>query len=327
LVSQWRHNNLVEGAIFASLTAVIALLGLLVPPLFPLISVIIPLPLAVLVKKRDLVTGALALVVAAALLLVFYGRPVTVMMLLIQLGPLGLLLGVLFKNRVRAGLAVAMATGVAVILNVITLLSGFWFLGINPLAAGSGIYGDIEQLLNFYQHQGLIEPGMEDEIRHLFQEMVELMVLLFPANLVLWSLVSTSITYYLGQVVLQRLGYEVEPLPPFRQWQFPWYFVWIVILGLLLFLTGDTLNKQPLATAGKNLIYLGTFLYLVAGLSVLGFYFNRFQLSRAVKLILIVALFLYWPFTVILLIILGLVDSLLNIKQAAQHRKKGGEGK
>ncbi|SHF49126.1 Uncharacterized conserved protein YybS, DUF2232 family [Desulfofundulus australicus DSM 11792] len=325
MVSQWRHNNLVEGAIFASLTAVIAHLGLLVPPLFPLISVVIPLPLAVLVKKRDLVTGALALVVAAVLLLVFYGRPVTVMMLVIQLGPLGLLLGLLFKNRVRAGLAVAMATGIAVILNVITLLSGFWFLGINPLAAGSGIYGDIEQLLAFYQHQGLIEPGMEDEIRHLLQEMVQLMILLFPANLVLWSLVSTTITYYLGQVVLQRLGYGVETLPPFRQWQIPWYFVWIVITGLLLFLTGDALNKQSVAAAGKNLVYLGAFLYLVAGLSVLGFYFDRFQLSRAVRLILMVVLILYWPFTVVALTILGLVDSLLNIRQAAQHRKKGGD--
>ncbi|MBE3586751.1 YybS family protein [Desulfofundulus thermocisternus] len=325
MASQWRHDNLVEGAIFASLTAVIAHLGLLVPPLFPLISVVIPLPLAVLVKKRDLVTGALALVVAAVLLLVFYGRPVTVMMLLIQLGPLGLLLGLLFKNRVRAGLAVAMAAGIAVILNVITLLSGFWFLGINPLAAGSGIYGDIEQLLAFYQHQGLIEPGMEDEIRHLLQEMVQLMTLLFPANLVLWSLVSTTITYYLGQVVLQRLGYVVETLPPFRQWQIPWYFVWIVITGLLLFLTGDALNKQSVAAAGKNLVYLGAFLYLVAGLSVLGFYFDRFQLSRAVRLILTVVLIVYWPFTVVALTILGLVDSLLNIRQAAQHRKKGGD--
>lgn len=323
--SRLRHNALVEGAIFAGLTVVIALLGLLIPPLFLLSNLITPLPLAVLVRRRDLKTGALALMVAAALLLVLYGRPVTVLMLVIQLGPLGLLLGLLFKNHVRAGLAVAAAAGVAAGLTLVTLVLGFWITGINPLTMGPQMHQGVEHLLEWYRQHGFIEPGMEEELRRLLQEMMQLAALLLPANLVIWSLVSTFITYYLGQVVFRRLGYVVTPLPPFRQWQFPWYLVWILILGLAFFMGGDALEKQVFSATGKNLLYTGAFLYLVLGLAVVSFYFARWQLSRAVKILLAVALLLYWPFAVLMLITLGLLDSLVNIRHSAHHRKKGGD--
>ncbi|RKO65535.1 YybS family protein [Desulfofundulus salinus] len=325
MASRLRHDALVEGAFIAGLTVVIALSGLSVPPLFLLSNLVTPLPLAVLVRRHDLKTGAVALMVAAALLFVLYGRPVTVLMLVIQMGPLGLLLGLLFKNHVRAGLAVAVAAVVAAGLTLLTLVLGFWITGINPLVIGPQMHQGAEHLLEWYRQQGFIEPGMEEELRRLLQEMIQLAAILLPANLVIWSLVSTFITYYLGQVVFRRLGYVVTPLPSFREWQFPWYLVWILILGLALFMGGDALGKQVFSAAGKNLLYIGACLYLVLGLAVVSFYFARWQLSRSVKILLAVALLLYWPFAVIMLITLGLVDSLLNIRHLNHHGDKGGD--
>ncbi len=325
MVFRLRYDALVEGALFAGFTVVIALFGLLVPPLFLFSNIVTPLPLAVLVRRRDLKTGALALVVAALLLLMLYGRPVTVLMLVIQMGPLGLLLGLLFKNQVRAGVAVTVAGVVAAGLTLLTLVLGFWITGINPFAIGPEMHQGAEHILEWYRQRGVLEPEMEEELRHLLGEMMQLAGLLLPANLVIWSLVSTFITYYLGQVVFRRLGYVVTPLPAFRLWQFPWYLVWILILGLVFFMGGDVLGRQLLSAVGKNLLYTGAFLYLVLGLSVVSFYFARWQLSRLVKMLLAVALLLYWPFAVIILITLGILDSLVTIRH--HHGDKGGDEK
>ncbi|MGB9825698.1 MAG: YybS family protein, partial [Desulfofundulus sp.] len=317
---------LAEGALLAALTVVITLTGLVVPPLMFFVNFLAPLPLAVLVRRQDLKTGAAALVVAALLLFVLYGRPVTVLMMLIQLGPLGLLLGLLFKNQVRAGTAVAVAAVVASCLALLTLVLGFWMTGINPLDIGTQMHQSAAHLIEWYRQQGLIEPGKEDELRHLLQEVMHQAAILLPANLVVCSLVTTFITYYLGHLIFRRLGYVVTPLPAFKKWQFPWYLVWLVILGLAFFMGGDALGKKVFTAAGENLLYIAAFLYLILGLSVASFHFARWQLSRSVKVLLAVAVLLYWPFAVLILMTLGLLDSLLNVRDPGRHGDKG-EGK
>lgn len=326
MVPELRHQALVEGAFFAALTAIVALLGLYIPPLFFLSSLVAPLPLAVLVRRRDLKTGAMALVVAGFLLLMLSGRPLAVLMVIVQMGPLGLLLGLLFKNHVSAGTSVMLAGIVSVIITLISLGLTFGIAGINSLVMSQEMRQSIEQVLYWYQQRGLVNPVAEQEFRRLINEAIQLIGLLLPANLAIWSLISTFITYSLGRLIFQRLGYTVPPLPPFSRWRFPWYLIWGLILGLGLVMGGDTLGLVRFVVAGKNLLYVSNFLYLILGLSIACFYTKKWNLSRLVKFLLIGVFFLYWPFAVIILSTLGLLDSLFNIRQLnSEGTKAKGE--
>ncbi|HHW43175.1 MAG TPA: YybS family protein [Desulfotomaculum sp.] len=320
-----QRRALVEGAFFAALTVIIALIGLYLPPLFFVTVLFTPLPLALAVRRHNLKTGAMAMVVAGLLLFMLAGRPVTVLLLMIQTGPLGLLLGLLFKNRVRAGPGLALAAAAAVLLTLTGFGVAFGLTGINPLVVGPEMRGVMEQVLQWYQERGLVDANAARELRYMMDEGIRLVSILLPANLVVWSLVSVFITYAAAQRLFHRMGYPVAALPPFNRWRYPWYMLWGLILGLGLVIAGDTPGYGGLSTAGKNILYVSGFLYLVQGLSVAAYYYGRWPLSRMVKLLLLAMLVLYWPFVTVALVTLGVLDSIWNIRRIGQKdQEKGG---
>jgi len=316
-----KNQSLVEGSFLAALTALLILLGLYVPPLFPVAGLAGPLPLAVLVRRRDLRTGVLALVVAALLVFVLFGRPFTVLVLVVQIGPLGLLLGLLYKKNVSAGLSVAVAGVVSALLFLLTAVISFAVTGVNPLVMGPEMRRSMEQVLAWYQRRGLIDAASLQQLKQAMEQAVHLMGLLLPANLLIWSLISVFISYVLGRLVLKKLGCRVVPLPPFSRWQFPWYLVWGVILGLGFVLGGDALQRELLSTAGKNLLYVSGFIYLVAGLSTASFHVRRRVGTKFFQYLLIVLVLIYWPFALTALCALGLIDSLIDTRHISGPAK------
>lgn len=316
-----KNQSLVEGSFLAALTALLILLGLYVPPLFPVAGLAGPLPLAVLVRRRDLRTGVLALVVAALLVFVLFGRPFTVLVLVVQIGPLGLLLGLLYKKNVSAGLSVAVAGVVSALLFLLTAVISFAVTGVNPLVMGPEMRRSMEQVLAWYQRRGLIDAASLQQLKQSMEQAVHLMGLLLPANLLIWSLISVFISYVLGRLVLKKLGCRVVPLPPFSRWQFPWYLVWGVILGLGFVLGGDALQRELLSTAGKNLLYVSGFIYLVAGLSTASFHVRRRVGTKFFQYLLIVLVLIYWPFALTALCALGLIDSLIDTRHISGPAK------
>lgn len=316
-----KYQSLVEGAFFAALTTLVALLGLYVPPLYLVTGLAGPLPLAVLVCRRDLRTGVMAMLVAAVLLFMLFGRPLTVLVLVIDLGPLGLLLGLLYKRRASAGLSVALAGVASALLTLLTALIAFQLTGINPFVAGPEMRKSMEQVLSWYQRHGMLNTAAQQQIKQAMDQALHLMSLLLPANLIVWSLVSAGLTYVLGRLVLKKLGFKVVVLPPLHRWQLPWYMIWGLILGLGMLLGGESLQLKILSVTGKNLLFVAGFIYLFAGLAVASFYIRRWARGRLFKSLLIILVLLYWPFALVALCTLGLVDSLLNIRHLSGPAK------
>ncbi|OAT80866.1 YybS family protein [Desulfotomaculum copahuensis] len=320
-----KNQSLVEGAFFAALTTLVALLGLYVPPLYPVAGLAGPLPLAVLVCRRDLRTGVLALLVAAVLLFFLFGRPLTVLVLVIDFGPLGLLLGLLYKRRTSAGLSVAAAGVAAALLTLVTALITFRVTGINPFVTGPEMRRSMEQVLAWYQQHGMLNAAAGQQLKQAMDQALHLMSTLLPANLIVWSLVSAGITYMLGRLVLKRLGFKVVPLPPLHRWQLPWYMIWTLIPGLSLLLAGESPGQRILMVLAENLLFVAGFVYLIAGVSVTAFYIRRWARTRLFKYLLLFLIVLYLPYALVALCTLGLSDSLLNIRRLSGPAK--GEDK
>ncbi|MFZ5591366.1 MAG: YybS family protein [Bacillota bacterium] len=308
-----------EGALGAALTAILGLLGMYVPFFYLISLVAMPLPLALLVMRHNFFTGLTATFIAGAVLLAFLGHPLAVLFLIIQTGPIGLLLGLLLKNRVNFGPAMAVLSLASVLLTLLTLGLTFLLTGLSPLATGEEMSRTMHRALEFYRTSGLISGEAMGELQQVLEQAMRLAMLLLPANLVIWSVVLVYFTYVLAGAVLRRLGHhQIAPPPPLRQWRWPWYVIWVAIFGLGAVLLGDYAGLPWLTAAGQNILYVAGFLYLVIGLSVVSFHLGRRPWPRWVKALLVITALFYWPVFLAALVTLGILDPLFNLRRAGE---------
>lgn len=309
-----------KGALAAALTAILGLLGMYVPFFYPISLVAMPLPLALLVLRHNFATGLTATLITAAVLFLLLGHPLAVLFLIIQTGPLGLLLGLLLKNRVNFGPALAVLSLASVLLTLLTLGLTFLFTGINPLAAGEEMNRTMQRALEFYRASGLLSGHSLEQTRQALEQAMRLAVLLLPANLVIWSVVLVYFTYVLAVAVLRRLGYRsLAPVPALRHWRWPWYVVWVAICGLGALLLGDYTGRAWLTAAGQNVLYAAGFLYLIIGISVASFHLGRRPWPRWIKILLVLTAFFYWPVFLAALVTLGILDPLFNLRRTDER--------
>ncbi|MBM7856101.1 uncharacterized protein YybS (DUF2232 family) [Desulfohalotomaculum tongense] len=314
MTSNNSSRSIVEGALFAALTAVIALAGFFIPPLLVVVGVLIPLPLTLMVYRQGLKKGFLSLVTAYILLLILFTEPLSVTALIMQSAPLGLLLGLLFKNKISAGKSIAACTAASAVLTFTVLIFIGLLTGISLSDIENQAQMAVEQSLQFYHNAGLLKNVDADEMQKSMKQTLHLMTILLPGILIIGAVFSSVITYLLSRAVLKRLKYSVVPLPAFSRWTFPWYTLWALVIGLALTIAGDRYQLQTMATAGKNILYVSGMLFMVLGISVATYYYKKLPLHPAIKLMLLFFAVI-WPFTPAVLLGIGVIDPLLDMRR------------
>ncbi|KUK81093.1 MAG: hypothetical protein XD97_0732, partial [Pelotomaculum thermopropionicum] len=264
MFQSFNNRIIIEGFVWGALTAVFELLAQ-IPALALLCGVFAPLPLAIVVKRRDLKTGALAFLVAC---LFFYfishaGLPDLIMTL--QIGLLGLLLGVLLKNNVSTGQSITFFILSAAALTLISFSIISWNTKINMFVLSQESRQSMEQILRSYVNTGTPEGSLSQANIKTVKEIVNLASELLPANLVITSMITSFITYVLSFRVLRKLGSSVPAWLPFIRWQFPWYLVWSLITGLVMILAGDYFSWPIVSLIGRNVFLIAGFIYFLDG--------------------------------------------------------------
>ncbi len=319
--AQGKNQALAQGAFFAAGMAAAGLLAILVPPLFFPAVLFIPLPLVVLVRRYDLKTGLFAVVIFCALLFLFAGFNPAGIILVLQTAPLGLLLGVLLKNHVSAGVSIVVGALTLAAFALLGLAVSFWATGNNPLAAGEEMEQAMERAADWYTRLGITEELPRSELEQIIAQTAKFVNQLFPAHLVTLCILNALFTYLLARKALQKIACPLPPLPPFVRWQFPWQTSWGLIAGLGLTLGGDALHIFPAAVLGKNILYVFAFLYLIAGLAVAAFYLAKWKVPGLLRIFLLCFAFIYLPLAAAVIVMLGVMDSFLNLRRSMEGKK------
>ncbi len=308
-------RGMVEGAIAASLATILALLGYYLPPISIIVSLVWFIPIVVVVVRQSLHWGVMTLVVTTFLLMIFT-NPIRGLLLVIQMGFVGLLYGYGFKNKwspgkiiILGGLVVVMATLAAFGLTMV-------ILGVDAVGWHQELLAQADAAIEMYRNLGLIDSAVsEEEMREVMDSFIQFITLVIPGILVTGSLMTALLNFLVVRVILRRLGEEVEPIPPFRQWQLPWYFIWGIIAGLALLLVGDYYGNQLWKTIGINILYIYFPILLLTGLTVLAHFNHHLNIPRWIKIVLVIVLLLNFPFAMILIASIGLFDPLLNYRR------------
>ncbi|MCL0080925.1 YybS family protein [Peptococcaceae bacterium] len=310
---------LVEGAFLAALAVLIAAVGLYLPWLFFVTALLFPVPLILMVYRHGLKKGIMSLLVTGVLLLMLYPDPLSITLLMVQLGPVALVLGWLFRNQVSAGKSIVVAAITAALLMVLVTGLMALLLGINPFEITEHLHAAKEASKQFYQDAGFLKDEQAQKFQEVINNMISTVVLLLPGILISSAMISTLLTYLLARAIMVRLHCSVPVLASFSQWTYPWYTLWGVIAGLILILVGDAYALEIITQIGQNLLYIFGIALMLLGLSVAVYYYKKITWPKVIKIILVILLVM-WPYTPFILAIVGMLDAVMDIRQLNKKR-------
>jgi len=268
LSANFDKQTIIDFSVFSAAVLIPALAWAYIPFLSLVAMLIIPVSLAVLVRKQDLRYALVMLLIMVAVLSAFTSKPQLALLLVLQTGPLGLLLGLLFKNHVPAEKALTTIVLFSITVAVGIFLLTYLFTGNNPLVLNNDqrhVFDQERQLLIQMFAQGGMAGELDPETMNELERVIEQLEVIWPvlstSSAIIWFMVVAAITYWLTKRVMSRLGYSVPASIPFSHWRIHWYAIWGIITGLGLLLVGDQVVVQNLAVVGKIILLVTGFIF------------------------------------------------------------------
>jgi len=309
---------LLEGALLAAIAVVLVLLEMLVPFLAPVLIMVRPVPFAVAGFRQGARVGVLTVVVAA-LVSGMFGGVFTMLIVALVSGTIGLTFGLAFRKGYSASRTLALASLVVPLTLAAAVGIAILVMGINPLAELREILTQsLELNRELYGKIGLgeqIEPVLET-----FRTYFELMFTAWiPAVVVLVAVTQAWLNFMILRAVLTRLGHQIAGLPPFSRWQLPYSIVWLFIAGYAAMWLGGANEIALLTMVGENIMVVMSFAFLVHGLSLVYFFFDRWQFPKVMSVLILVTL-AFQPLFSRLLYFAGMLEAVIQYRSTLVKR-------
>lgn len=304
---------LIEGALLAALTVVIAVSVRFIPLAGLLVSIFWPLPVAVAYLRHGLKVGVLALAVAVILSTAILG-PLDGFGVLANVGAMGLAIGYTYRHRLGSGAAFLVVSGASAVTFVVTFLSLYFFTRVNLLTE---IINALETS-NAMARDMMVRIGASTEqitmLETSARDAVALLRITLPA-LALASVVFLAFVNLLAaRWVLGRLGYQSPAWLPFAEWRLPPQALWVALPAFALIFLVSRSGSPTLGNIGMNLFLLLMTGFRVLGISVAYFFLSRSRIPKALTIFILVYANII-PLFGLIFSYLGLWDLALNLRR------------
>ncbi|MDI3269612.1 MAG: YybS family protein [Bacillota bacterium] len=314
-------RRLVDGALMAALTVVLALVAFYVPVLGSILLFVLPAPAAALTVRWGLGIALASIVVAGVTLGLLLG-PVQALGLVIVFAFMGLALGWGLRRGWSGGTTILLGA-VAALLSVVSALAfSKLFLHEDALTVG---LNQTRSLLETMVATGptYVRDGAQSLLLALDNLATDPLLWVLPGA---GALLFLSFLYYAAMTpLLRRLHIQVPALTPFAAWTVPRWMAWAWFFTLLPLLFRLPVQLQWLAQASSLAFYLFLFAFLVIGTSVLYFYLRNWRVSPylAYPLAILVAVTPFWePF----LALAGVWETLFGLRARVLQKQEPGQG-
>jgi uncharacterized protein YybS (DUF2232 family) len=314
-----KPGTLAQGAFFTALFVVIGLAGMYLPPLYFIAAMLLPLPVMLLVLKADVRYGILGLT-AAGLIFAALTPLEAVFVLVFQYGLLGIIYGVLFKKGDSSARILSAGVLFAAVSAFLYPALSYFLTGNNLFILGEEERRSIEQMLAAYRDAGMFENVPTDWQGDAGASIISFFEFFLPGQYIVHSAAQGAVTYFLARPCLQRFNCFLPPGLAFTNISLPWYTIWGPIAGLAFTLAGDQFSWALGARIGKNILFMLFWLYMIMGLSVAAYFFRKIKVVWFIKLIFLVFAILYIPFSMMIVVLLGVADPLVNFRRLQSEK-------
>jgi uncharacterized protein YybS (DUF2232 family) len=306
-----KTRSLTEGAMLGAITVLVAILG----EYIGIPSIIVPIPLMLLVYRQGFQYGILAAVAGALISSLVAGHVFSGLTIIIW-GFVGVAVGMALREKFSFPK-----------LMVVGIIANLVVIGLNvllySLLIGGNILNDMLAMFSESIDQAIRmseSMGVQGEVLQQYQALQSLVPTVLrvglPSMLLVYAVSMSYINLAIGRGVLRRLGDTTMPwVVPFTQWRLPAYFAFIFFFGLAI-TTAVQIVELPLwlEFLGLNAFFISFYSYLVAGLSLAWYYFQKKNVPKIARVLLLLLLFTT-QLLLLILVFLTIADAVFDFRR------------
>lgn len=217
-------------------------------------------------------------------------------------------------KKLTGGESYVICAGASVLFKTLLIWAFWYFTGRNILFPDQAQLNDVMSQLY----------GNDPELMSQLQQVIAVLPRLIPSMLVIFAGVESCLNYSLCYSVMRKFfpaskNYPPE-LPPFSLWRFP---VSIFIVSVSAFVLGLLVEAEAdyaVMMFIMNLQIVANVIMFTEGLSLLFWIMEGFRLRKGVKIAVCIVMFIpfFWPW----LIVMGMCDMVLNMRERIKFGKK-----
>lgn len=316
---------LVEGAIFAGVTALLGIVYYYMQYL-GIIALVWPVPV-IIVGYRNGLKASILSALSAGLIVSLLTHPLVGVGLLAGFGLPGIMMGYMISKKVSPYLVVFLCGIVLSLTMVGEFLLSLKASGIDAAQLFSGMDAtfreQMELTLNIYRKLGIAEKDLQ-YMSSYFSQTIDMMKLIFPSALVISGMLFSFIDYKLTRLILKRIGHIIPDIQEFSKWRLQEPYS-IILLGLAVLAGAASYFKLPgMTTISLNISTVLMLVFSVIGISVLvhysRIYGEKHGIPKALRNTIVV--FIVLAFMQFIAFI-GIMDLVLNFRKL-QSKDSGG---
>ena len=308
----------------ATLSAVLMLMAFYVPVAGTAIGFVSPLPVAIAVIRHGGKWGLLASIVGALALFPVMGW-ITASSSWIAFGWVGLVFGISIRRRYRYTV-VLLLTSAAVAAGVLGgLLAAYLVSGLTPLGLFDQVFEAWRVGMEITRRVAGDNPRLLEMLKLLTDR--DTLLRMIPGSFILAGVLMSYINVEVLRRFLPRFGYNLEPLPPFREWIFPEVLSWVGLLSFVVLVLLRTRPEQVALSIFAQNVYMAASMFgTLEVFSLLVFFMLRAGYSKimvGMGVFVLLNLTTTSPLLSLLVPIFGMMDMLLDfrhIRQGATRR-------
>lgn len=217
---------------------------------------------------------------------------------LVTIGLIGIVLGGAWREGASRWQALWLGVGGALLPGVF-LAASFWFgQGVDLLQL---LFDGWTTLMRGFLEQA-VAGGMPEDTATALSDMIgqseqsfPLLKPIVPGLMFITALVGVHLNGALAVGILSRSKFRPPPFPPFVTWRFPWPFALGFILGHVLALVARFNGNLAAAMVGENLLMVTGFVFVIQGVAILVYVFERRQVATFLRVLAVLVLLWWWP--------------------------------
>lgn len=282
------------------------------PFIGPLFSLLTPLPFLFYSSKLGRNEGIK--VCAVAILIVGIASKLDkhpeLLLFCLEFGIVGLILGELFRKELSYSATVFWGT-------VFALITGLVFFGlfiatrdISPVEIAGKYFQEIwAGMISAYENQG-IDPQRIDMLKQAGPKIAAILKKIYPSLTVVWTGLVIWFNVIISKPLFLAKGVKYPDMGRPDRWSAPDQLVWGVIIALLI----EVSSISAFNFAAQNALVIFAAIYAFHGLSVVLFFFNKYNVPSLARYILYLMIVFHWVFMIIIAVT-GFLDQWIDFRK------------
>ena len=235
--------------------------------------------------------------------------------------PLAFFLGFGLRRKWQAVRLVKGGLVTSLVSTLVSLLLVALLFGVDPLAPFIEAVRDSYQSLgSAVQSGGGLSPSEAQALEKQVASLIETVSLIAPTIFIVESALAVLLNFFAAGVLLARVGETMPALPPFREWRFSVYFLFLFGFSLVGLYWGGTRHIPLLYEASLNGDIIATFAGLIQGFSLLWYVADHWKIGRFWRFTL-VAFAVLSAFLMQLIAFTGLFDMYFDYRRRFSRRR------